>query len=250
MSKGEVTRRRSWSILAMTLAVVLLVSLLGAWFFYKDCEERLGEVHYKARILSVSPSVGCIAMARELGAGVVSGILGAVTGLGGDSSGDGKQGQGVDESGEGGDHGQESEVNPDDSGARGRQATPCTVEVVTGLAVDNPLPVTMEVRILSVEAKVARSTISQDAIEVTPRPVTAVPGGQASLRVGLRFNLRQLMVAAGGLMLTRKMRVKAKLVVGVSVLWGLIEQERDVEIERALTVEDIIRGVDGNVGGK
>jgi hypothetical protein len=44
--------------------------------------------------------------------------------------------------------------------------------------------------------------------------------------------------------------MKAQIVVKGTALWGLVEQTRTVEIERALTVEEMIGGLDGSVGGK
>jgi hypothetical protein len=152
-----------------------------------------------------------------------------------------------------GDAGREIDKPQDEGAESAEKVEPeadCKLDLNIGLEVDNVLPVGMDVEIQSVTAKVARVTIGAADISFSDIPVWAPSKQKAVLRIGLKIGSSQMMMAASGLLMTRKLRMKAEIVVKGTALWGLVEQTRKVEIERALTVEELIGGIDGSVGGK
>ncbi len=249
-------RGRLAAVSLVLVGALLVAALAGAGAFYKVCEGRLTELSWHARIMSVVPSRGCLSLVHELGQGVVGTLMDVAGGLNLPGLGGDEGDKEVDELPQGEEH---AGVADEDTGSADKADEPkapqtpspaCDVAIDVGVEVSNPLPVGMDIEIVSATAKVARSTLSPQSIEVSKRPVWAESGDRVTLRVGLKLTSRQLMVAAGGLMMTRKVRIDAQVVVRVSALGGLIEREHTVEVVRALTIADIIGGVDGTVGAQ
>lgn len=236
------TKRQTGVLVRLMIGLVVLGLVLagGVAAAYVTLDRRAAEVTYQARLVSITASVGCLVLAREAGGQVVDTILDVAGGFGLPVPGGGDRGkEEVDAQGADGEH--------EDKRSSARD---CQVQMTAGVEVSNPLPVGMDVQIVGAEVTVARSEVPDEAIEVTPRPIRAEAGGQAHLRVGVKLSPEQLMVAAGGMMMTRKVRVHARIEVEASILWGLIVRRRQVEIDRAMTMADIIRGVDGSVGAQ
>ena len=261
------SRQRVFRIVGVCSLVFLILVGLSA-LLYRLALTEVDEITWSARVIALSPSPGCRTLLMKGASeaiGTLVDIAGALLGA---------EAQEVDESPPDVEHAPSDadagvEAREGDAGSVqsasldvGVVEAPapespaeidepeCDLEITAGVALDNPLPVGMDVKIERVSARVARSTIAPENVSFTDRAVWVPAGERSVLRIGLKMGSSQMMVAASGLMMTRKLRLKAQIVVEASALWGLIEQTRTVEVERALTIEEMIGGLDGSVGGE
>lgn len=126
----------------------------------------------------------------------------------------------------------------------------CDVRVAMGFKVHNPLPLGMTVDILNVEAYVMDQKLRPDQVLISERTLSASGGEPIAGSVVFRFEAEQVMAAAGGMLMRRKVRFKGWAQVRAHVLGGLFAQDMLLPIEREITASELLRGIEGSVAAQ
>lgn len=124
----------------------------------------------------------------------------------------------------------------------------CSAEIATDVRVQNPLPVPLEVQLKGAELSLGSTKLDPADIALEQGVVVVAPGEFGRRRVVLKLRARELMSAVGGFALTRRLRLDAKLQLEASALGGLLQQQEELRVERSLTLQDIVKGIDGQTG--
>lgn len=125
----------------------------------------------------------------------------------------------------------------------------CHVDLVVTVAIDNPLPLAVNVDVIGIEAEVAGREIPDEQMRLHARRLTIGGDETGTFGVSLRFEPGDMFAAASGLLLARRVEVTARPRIRVSALWGLVEREIDVQIDEELKVSDLLKGFGGEDDG-
>ncbi len=228
MPPNPKTSRRLPLLLAATLLLAALAAG-GAWLYLNSL---LDQLDYSARVTQAQPSAECAALARDMGS-----LLGRFADLAGDLPFK------VQLPGQ-----PPPTPQPDDDPDDGRfEGDTCTVEVHLEITLHNPMPFPAELEILQVEGTLAGEPVDGDLVRFNTAPHPLPPRQDTAEPVQLRFQLAHLVAAGGGLLLRKSIPVQARALVRVRALGGLLQRTLKIQLERRLTLQELVHGFQGTV---
>ena len=269
MTEGSRQESRSYRGLIVGLVISIVLSvLLGTVLGYVAVEQQLQQIDYRAQITSISPDKGCVAMLHNMGGAVVRDLAKVVSELpfpvnvdprelnpdAGSGERDASAGAAADVGESQGEAGAGAARGSGDAGDApveeeegGEEEEDCNAKITMKIYVSNPLPLSMSAKIKEVKVTVAAQPLSASQIDISGMNLEAEGGGQLSKEVTFHLNIQQIMAAASGILLRKKLAIKAKALVEVSVLGGVVGQEMWLPVTREVTVRELLEGVAGTL---